>query len=306
MDPRAEGSLFRSLPQAFINKKGEAILIHTLDDHLCRRLTDMYLAYEPRNSFQGLPPITDDACVKWVQHTIAHGINLVALSFEEGLVAHGALFPVDDQICELLAVVSPAFQDIGIGTALTRASIELAHEIGFETIRLSVEVTNSRARHVYRKCGFDYLDQDQSGEVEMALDLRRYRDLAAIRAADIMKQNVLAICEDESCRTALDILLGSHIGSLPVVGRDGRLQGIISKTDLMLPSQINRQVRDVFTRQVLTVDEHCTVARLIHMFQSKKVRGIPVVDANKRLLGIVAREDILAYHAKNLPGKDPQ
>jgi len=300
MDPRAEGGIVRSLPQAFINKTGEAILINTLDDKLCQRLIEMYVAYEPKNSFQGLPPVGEHACKSWVQHMIANGVNLVALSFEEGLVGHAALFPLDRTACEMLAVVRPRFQNIGIGTELTRSSIRLAHEIGFETIRLTVEVTNTRARHVYKKCGFDYLEYDHVGEVEMALDLRRYRDVASVCVADIMKRNVVAVREEEPCRNALALFLSDHIGSLPVVDGEGRLQGIISKSDLMLPCQIDRKVGDVLTRQVLTVEEGCTIAKVIQMLQSKKIRGIPVVDSQRKLVGIVGREDILAYYAKSV------
>lgn len=299
MDPRADGAMIHSLPQAFINKRGDAILVNMLDDKLSQRLVDMYLAYEPRNSFQGLPPISDPACVSWVRHMIDTGINLVALSFEAGLVGHSALFPVNERVSEMLVVVSPPFQNIGIGTELTRCAIQLAHELGYETIRLSVEVTNTRARHVYKKCGFDYTYYDHAGEVEMTLDLRRYRDMASVCVSEIMNRDVLAIREDLSCRNALNMFLGGHIGSLPVVDEEGHLQGIISKSDLMLPSQIDRKVGDILTRQVLTVEEGCTIAKVIQMLQSKKVRGIPVVDSHGKLVGIVGREDILAYYAEH-------
>jgi len=292
--------VIHSLPHAFINKKGKAIMINTLEDEICQQLIDMYLAYQPRNSFQGLPPIKDAACVKWVQHMIANGVNLVALSFREGVVGHTALFPIDKQACENLVVVSPPLQNTGIGTELTRCCIQLAHEIGFETIRLSVEATNVRARHVYKKCGFEYLDYRHAGEVEMELDLKRYRDAVNIRVDQIMNRKVLAIREDQPCRAAMDLFLNNRVGSLPVVDEEGRLVGIISKTDLMLPSQIERKVGDILTREVVTVREGCPIANVIRMFQSRKLRGIPVVDADKRLVGIIGREDILTYYAKQL------
>ena len=300
MDPRAGGATIHSLPQAFINKRGEAILANLLDDKFSQRLVDMYLAFEPRNSFQGLPPISDAACVSWVRHMIDTGINLIALSFEAGLVGHSALFPVNDRVCELLAVVSPPFQNIGIGTELTRCAIQLAHELGYETIELSVEVTNSRAQHVYKKCGFDYKFYEPAGEVEMALDLRRYRDLASVCVAEIMNRDVLAIRENEPCRSALEVFLSGHIGLLPVVDNEGRLLGIISNSDLMLPSQIDRQVGDIFTRQVLTVEDGCTLARVIQMLQFRKIRGICVVDGQGKLVGVVGPENILAYYDKHL------
>ena len=157
LDPRAEESTIYRKPRAFITKKGEAILIRMLDEKTCQGLIAMYLAFQPRNSFQGLPPVTDEACTKWVQHMIGNGINIVALSFGDGVVGHAALFPMDNEVCEMFVVVSPPFQNSGIGTQLTRCSVQLAYEIGFDRIWLPVESTNVRARHVYKKCGFENL-----------------------------------------------------------------------------------------------------------------------------------------------------
>jgi len=300
MDPRIEDSLIRNLPQAFINKKGEPILIAALDDKRCEKLIEMYLAYQPRNSFQGLPPIKDDVCKRWVQSMINTGINLVALSFGEGVVGHAALFPIDNNVCEFLVVVSPPLQNTGIGTELTRCAIQLACEIGFETIRLSVEARNVRARRVYRKCGFEYVSRSASGELDMALDLRRQRDLLSVPVSAIMTTNVTAISEEESCRTALKVFLETGVAALPVVNSERRLMGILSKSDLMLPSAIDKSVGDVFTRETLTAQENWPLRRIIRTLQSKRVRCLPVVDAQMRLVGVIGRRDILTYYQKHL------
>ena len=284
----------------FINRKGEPILVTTLDDKRSRRLIEMYLSFQPRNSFQGLPPISDTACEEWVKQMIRTGVNLVALSFEEGVVGHVALFPISGEKSEMLVVVSPPFQNTGIGTELVRCAIQLSDELGFEELQITVEATNVRARHVYKKCGFEYLLYEHVGEVEMALDLKRHRDTMNVSVAKIMNRDVLAVRNDEPCRVALGIFLDHHIGSLPVISAEGKLVGIISKTDLMLPSNIGRKVGDVLTREVLTVQEGCPIGKVIRMFQVRKIRGIPVVDCGSRLIGIVGREDVLAYYAENV------
>ena len=300
MDPRAEGSTIHRVPHAFINKKGEAILIKTLDEKTCEGLQKMYLTFQPRNSFQGLPPLTDAACTKWVEHMVQSGINLVALSFGEGVVGHTALFSINEQACEMLVVVYPRFQDTGIGTQLTRCSVQLAYEMGFERIWLPVEATNVRAKHVYKKCGFEYIDATDAREVEMTLDLKRYHDVVNVSVAGIMNRNVIAIRADQSCRAALEIFLSKRVASLPVVDSHGELIGIISETDLMLPANIDKNVGDVQTREALAVREGCMIAKVIRMFESKRIRCIPVVDANKKLVGVVGRKDVLAYYAKHL------
>ncbi len=300
MDPRFEAALTGSLPQAFINKKGEPILIAALDEKRHERLVEMYLAYQPRNSFQGLPPIKDEVCRQWVQSMIDSGINLVALSFGEGVVGHAALFPIDNNVCEFLVVVSPPLQNTGIGTELTRCAIQLACEIGFETIRLSVEARNVRARRVYRKCGFEYVSRTVSGELDMALDLRRQRDVLNVPVGAIMTTNVTAISEEESCRSALRVFLETGVAALPVINSERRLMGILSKSDLMLPSALNKSVGDVFTRETITAQETWPLRRIIRTLQSKRVRCLPVVDSQMRLVGVIGRRDILSYYQKHL------
>jgi CBS domain-containing protein len=300
IDPRAEDATIYRKPRALITKKGEAVLIRTLDDKTCQGLITMYLGYEPRNSFQGLPPVTDAACTKWVQHMIGYGINIVALSFGDGVVGHAALFPISDEKCEMMVVVSPPHQNTGIGTQLTRCLVQLAYEIGFGRIWLSVESTNLRARHVYGKCGFDRLPAEDPRELEMSLDLKRYHDLVNAAIADIMNRSVITIRDDQPCSAALDLFVTRRVASLPVVDEQGELTGIISETDLMLPSNVGRSVHDIQTRAVVSVQEDCTIAKVVRMFESKRIRCLPVLDSRKRLVGVVGRKDVLAYYAKNL------
>jgi CBS domain-containing protein len=299
-DPRTVETTLHNHPRAFINKRHEAILIRILDERIAPRLVDMYLAFRPRPSFQGLPPIKDEVCRTWVRHLIDNGINLVALSFEQGVAGHTAIFAMDETTCEMLVVVSPAYQNTGIGTELVRSSIQLAYEIGFEKVWLPVESTNVRARHVYKKCGFDYLPGKQAHELEMALDLRRYRDAVSAPVERIMNRDVASVELDDNCRMALDRMLDRGVASLPVVDGQGELQGVLSESELLVPSNLDKHVRDIFTRQPLAVCPECTIAKLVRLFQSNRIRSIPVVTAENRLAGVVGRRDILAYYAEHV------
>jgi GNAT superfamily N-acetyltransferase len=138
-----------------------------------QRLVEMYLAFQPRNCFQGLPPIKDAVCINWVQDMLRTGINMIACCGREDIVGHTALFPINRHKCEMLVVVCPGFQNVGIGTELVRSCIDLADELGFERIWLPVDATNVRARHVYRKCGFEYVSNKQGREMDMACEVRR-------------------------------------------------------------------------------------------------------------------------------------
>ena len=173
-------SRIRSLPRQFINKQGTESRMCLLAEEARQRLVAMYLAYQPRNSFQGLPPLRDEVCARWVQDMIRDGINIVVFDPHGQIDGHTGLFPINDRKCELLVVVTPGRQNMGLGTELVRACIAAAAELGFERICLPVAASNLRARHVYRKCGFEYCSQSKmSRELDMELVLPSVAPIAA-------------------------------------------------------------------------------------------------------------------------------
>jgi RimJ/RimL family protein N-acetyltransferase len=164
----------RSLPRQCTDKTGATIELKLLDAGSHAQLLQMYLAYQPRNSFQGLPPLKDQVCTAWVQQMIDTGLNIVAAGPQDpqgSILGHTALFPIDGRRCEMLVVVYPTHQNRGIGTELVRSSVHLACELGFANVWLPVDATNVRARHVYKKCGFEYASTTQTREVDMKCDL---------------------------------------------------------------------------------------------------------------------------------------
>jgi len=289
-----------NFPRAFINKRGEAILVQALAGKQQQQLIDMYLAFEPRGSFSGLPPIADGACIDWVRGMVDNAANLISLSFEIGVVGHSALFPINADECEILVVVLPPQQKIGIGTEMTRSLIQLADELGFERIRLNVEARNHVARHVYQKCGFYHHSHGLMDEVDMALDLESYRGSLEAPVREIMTREVVSVSQDTPCREVLDLLLETGIATLPVVDENNRLKGVLSETDLLTEPNIPKKVGEVLTREVVSVQEGYTVANVISLFRSRKLRCIPVLDRHMKLVGVVSRRDILLHYRERL------
>ena len=165
----------RCLPHTFRGKNGLAVELRHFPSDGGAQLMDRYMAFRPRNSFQGLPPLKDEACVRWVQDMLRTGIHVTASSAASPIIGHAAIFPINRQKCEMLVVVWPGFQNLGIGTELVQSCIDMAAELDFEKIWLPVDATNVRARHVYRKCGFEYVSNGQGRELDMACDVRRHR-----------------------------------------------------------------------------------------------------------------------------------
>ena len=285
-------------PYAFVDKRGDPVLIKPLSEKRHDQLIRLYIDYEPRDSFSGLPPILDDECIKWVEGMIRDGINLVAISFEKGIIAHAAIFPMDETRCEMLTAATPGYQNVGIGTQLTRCVIQLAFELEFERIWLAVEITNQIARHVYQKCGFEYVSHSEVHELDMILDLRHYHQMTGIAVGDVMNRQLIVAHKNLTCEAAIDLFLKNHIASLPVVDDNNELIGIVTETDMLMVGSSRQKVMDVLTKQVITVGRDCSLSKVMRLFQSRKVRCIPVVDDNGKLVGVIGRKEVLACYSR--------
>ncbi len=288
----------RRAPRVFTDKFGNAILITLLDKQRhTRMLAEMYCAFEPKHHYDGLPPCSEDSCTQWVNHMITTGVNLIALSFDQGVVGHAALFAMESNMCEMLVFVSPPNQRGGIGTRLIYTIIQLAYELGHEKIWLSVGPGNFVAQHLYTKCGFTYLMNRQVDRVEMMLDLQQYHQAARVKVSDVMKADVISINKDVSCEEAMDAFLHHNVGSLPVVDNEGELFGMLYQTNLIIATNVHRPVHEVATFEIPVLHQNASLDSAIRLFQDPGIRCIPVLNAEGKLRGIVGRKDILAYYA---------
>jgi CBS-domain-containing membrane protein len=53
-------------------------------------------------------------------------------------------------------------------------------------------------------------------------------------------------------------------------------------------------VKDVMTRDVISIDESATFRHIVDTLTSRRISAVPVVDADRRLVGIVSESDLLA------------
>jgi len=127
--------------------------------------------------------------------------------------------------------------------------------------------------------------------------LRRRRNIP-LRAADIMSQPVETVSPDDSLREAAKRMLDRRVGSLLVVGSDGKLRGIVTERDLLYAcaegwSCGNRRVWEVMTENPVTVSPDDSIVDVIRKMRDMGVRHIPVVDAEGKPVGIISARDVL-------------
>lgn len=295
-------TIYRS-PHAFLDRGGNPIMLRADVPDLLDDLTRMYLAYPLRGTFSGLPPVDDKACVKWVKEITGTSIGLMTIS-EHQVVGHAALFPIRDGICELLIVVVPEKQHNGIGTQLMRSLIQMGCEVGFSRIWLTVNKNNFVAHHLYNRCGFERSAFTDGDEVEMTLDLQRYTPIVKVTVGKVMNRGVIMVGMHDSCKQVVELFLKNNVDVLPVVNDDGRLAGILSQSDLIFKPILNHKVCEIATQEVVFLHDSCTMEHAIWLLQTKRLRCIPVVDENHRVVGSISRRDILRHYFKTYQSSD--
>ena len=117
------------------------------------------------------------------------------------------------------------------------------------------------------------------------------------RVKDVMTSHVQVVRPDSLLKDAAVKMAEADVGAIPVCDGD-RLVGIITDRDVAVrgvargvdPS--STPVRDVMTGSIRYVFEDEPVERAVSEMKRNKVRRLPVLDANKRLAGIVALGDL--------------
>jgi CBS domain-containing protein len=146
---------------------------------------------------------------------------------------------------------------------------------------------------------------DLIGEhVARRLEPTARRDL---RAEDVMTPDVLTAAADDPLLEAADMMAWARVRHLPIVDENGRLAGVVSERDLRtalgVPAEAlehwgsalgrDRTVGDVMTRDVASVRPEQPLSQVITAMVSRNVGAIPVVDADRRPIGIISYLDVL-------------
>ncbi|WP_412521081.1 DRTGG domain-containing protein [Staphylococcus simulans] len=106
--------------------------------------------------------------------------------------------------------------------------------------------------------------------------------------------------------TVADVKRRSQItghSRFPVVDDDFKLVGIVTSKDIIAKDS-EEYLYKVMTKPVLDVQVSTTVATCAHMMIWEGIELLPVTTLNKKLLGVVSREDVL--RAMQLLGRQPQ
>jgi CBS domain-containing membrane protein len=151
-------------------------------------------------------------------------------------------------------------------------------------------------------------------EAESAAYQRRFGNL---RCADVMTPNVTAVQFGTSLDEAWTLMRTQRIKALPIIDRSRRIVGIVTQADFMrlaapeqreglgarlkavirpsgsLHSERPEVVGQIMTREVRVASADRRVSDLVPVFTEDGHHHIPVIDAERRLVGMLTQSDFV-------------
>jgi len=112
-----------------------------------------------------------------------------------------------------------------------------------------------------------------------------------------MTKEVITVKPSISIYEALNLLTKKEISGLPVVDDDNHIVGMLTEKDvlrLMIDEKIrvNATVDEYMSRKVYSFNEDESPITVCKFFIKSHIRRVPIT-RNKKLVGIVARRDII-------------
>lgn len=127
---------------------------------------------------------------------------------------------------------------------------------------------------------------------------RNVRMERAMRIRELMNRPVVTCRPSDMLSVAAQAMWEHDCGSIPVVGDDGRLVGIITDRDICMATYTKSRapqtvlVADVMAKRVTSchADESAEVAE--DKMRDRQVRRVPIVDDDNKPIGILSQSDL--------------
>jgi CBS domain-containing protein/anti-sigma regulatory factor (Ser/Thr protein kinase) len=130
---------------------------------------------------------------------------------------------------------------------------------------------------------------------QFAGQISRVQELAYIlKIADVMTGNVITITPEASMQEVLTLLREKRISGIPIL-EDDCLIGVVSTEDLircLMKNDLDAPVQNYMSTRLFTVNSFDYLTEALKIF-TKTGRGrLPVLNENKKLVGIITKGDV--------------
>ncbi|HEY8974952.1 MAG TPA: HPP family protein [Burkholderiaceae bacterium] len=146
------------------------------------------------------------------------------------------------------------------------------------------------------------VSEDDLQELFVEAEHRAWRRrFGSLRCNEVMSHDVITVTPSTAAQDAWQRMIHHAVKALPVVDAQSRLLGIVTLHDFFVGHEVATQaghaawlVGDIMTRDVLTASPAQELVDLMHAFSDGGRHHLPVVDHDRRLVGMLTQSDMVA------------
>lgn len=180
----------------------------------------------------------------------------------------------------------------------------------------SISEEDLRAALVELKAYVDITEEDLMKIYVLAVRHARERRSTMIPVQSVMTGKVFRVTGDTSVHEAAKLLSEHKISGMPVVDENDRVIGVISEADIPSPAGAKKErtpksllrrllgkslpkrtdgdrVADVMSTPPVTTELDADVKEVAAVLDMRRIKRLPVVGPEGKLLGIISRGDII-------------
>jgi len=134
-----------------------------------------------------------------------------------------------------------------------------------------------------------------------------------IKVAQLMTTNLITLGPDESLIKVDEIFRTNDFHHIPIVDKKEKILGIISRVDFykmedsftvfntVKARQANASLfqslltQEIMSKQIVTLHSTDTAITAMGIFKKNLFHAIPIVDDNKKIIGLLSTYDLLTY-----------
>ncbi|MBT8283437.1 MAG: IMP dehydrogenase [Muriicola sp.] len=195
----------------------------------------------------------------------------------------------------------PAFsevlpRDVNIQTKFTR---NITINIPIVSAAMDTVTESKMAIAMAREGGIGVLHKNMS-IADQAMKIRKVK-----RAESGMILDPVTLPKDALVKDAKANMKEHSIGGIPIVDEDQKLIGIVTNRDLRFEKNNERPISEVMTyKNLVTVAEGTSLDQAEDILQANKIEKLPVINKDKKLVGLITFRDITKLTQKPIANKD--
>ena len=127
-----------------------------------------------------------------------------------------------------------------------------------------------------------------------------------LTASDVMNVNVITFQRDTSVREAFKTIANKNFSGAPVVNDDDELIGIVTERDLLATVSLASGTQSQYDQQIpyvqdaVAINADMSIETLRGFFVEFGFKRFPVVDENRKVIGVVSRRDLVQLVSEQL------